>query len=201
MSRASDVSVCSSHSLNGINSFNLAAHRPIAQYKASLWTTEARSMDARATFRLLLRDDLHLTRLNRSTHEPFLWTSSTRRAPRIQNIGYIFALATVPHKPKVEHKLRIYEKMIEHTRISYSHWSFSLSSKFTHSSGSAIQFSKSDGFNDMKRVISKRTAFSTKSWESTWKNQMQTKRRRFYTYYSYWAFHFFLMASTAKDFL
>jgi hypothetical protein len=36
VSLASDASVCSSHSSNGITSFNLVAQRAIAQYKASL---------------------------------------------------------------------------------------------------------------------------------------------------------------------
>lgn len=113
VSLASDASVCSSHSLNGITSFILVAQRPIAQYKASLWTTEARSMAIWAAFRLcvmLLPEWSPFAKLNRSTYEQFHWTSSTRKVPRIRSIGYISALAIVPRKPKVEDKLRIMQK-------------------------------------------------------------------------------------------
>lgn len=110
MSLASDASVCSSHSLNGMTSFILVAQRPIAQYRASLWTTEARSMDVWAAFRLLLPGWSPPCKVNRSTHEQFLGTSSTREVPRIRSIGYIFALAIVPRKPKVEDQLCIVQK-------------------------------------------------------------------------------------------
>lgn len=52
------------------------------------------------------------------------------------------------------------------TRISYSQRSVSLSSLFTHSSGSAIHCSKSDGLRGMNRVMSNCTAFLTNSSES-----------------------------------